>query len=148
MFLPLLSPKSISGGAGILLNIFWGLEVERNTLYLLSLPLVVETSWKVALFLYLSRDAETSDSFICCFPYVLGNVIFLWFIVAVFDVKVFLRKGHFPRSVKNKSCTLILSLFLNGVIALVDKGNVMGVMYLDFSMTFNKVPQGFLVPSW
>uniref|UniRef100_A0A670KF32 Reverse transcriptase domain-containing protein n=1 Tax=Podarcis muralis TaxID=64176 RepID=A0A670KF32_PODMU len=46
---------------------------------------------------------------------------------------------------KNKSCQTYLILFFDRITSLVDEGNAVDVVYLDFSKAFDKVPHDILV---
>ena len=46
---------------------------------------------------------------------------------------------------RDKSCQTNLISFFNKVTSLVDAGNAVGIVYLDFSKAFDKVPHDILV---
>ena len=46
---------------------------------------------------------------------------------------------------RNKSCQTNLISFFERVTSLVDAGNVVDIVYLDFSTAFDKVPHDILV---
>ena len=47
--------------------------------------------------------------------------------------------------IKNKSCQSNLILFFDQVTSLIDRGNAVDVVYLDFSVAFDKVPRDLLI---
>ncbi len=56
-----------------------------------------------------------------------------------------LIKGSQHGFMKNKSCTTNLLEFLDRVTTLIDQGDSVDVIYLDFSKAFDKVPKNRLL---